>query len=80
MSESRLGLDEVEALGCGCLLANGRDQANAEAVAATVTVAERDGAASHGLFRIPGYVVALRSVNACFAPDFIGFTPKSRPS
>jgi len=30
-------------------------------VATTVTHAERDGAVSHGLFRVPGYVAALRS-------------------
>ena len=34
---------------------------NAEAVAKTVTHAERDGSVSHGLFRIPGYTAALRS-------------------
>ena len=61
MSDTHLSLEEVEALARGCLTANGCDQANAETVAATVTAAERDGAASHGLFRIPGYVAALRS-------------------
>ena len=61
MRKSHLSLEQVEALARGCLMANGCDSANAEAVAATVTAAERDGAASHGLFRIPGYVAALRS-------------------
>ncbi len=61
MSDTHLSLEEGEALARGCLTANGCDKANAETVAATVTAAERDGAASHGLFRIPGYVAALRS-------------------
>jgi len=39
-------------------------------VATTVTHAERDGAVSHGLFRVPGYVAALRSgkVNGAASP------------
>ena len=43
------------------LVHNGCDEINAENVAITVTNAERDGSISHGLFRIPGYVAALRS-------------------
>jgi len=46
------------------LLHNGCDELNAEAVAKTVTFAERDGSVSHGLFRIPGYIAALRSKKA----------------
>jgi delta1-piperideine-2-carboxylate reductase len=34
---------------------------NAGPVAETVVAAERDGAASHGLLRLPGYVSTLRS-------------------
>ena len=34
---------------------------NAGPVAETVVAAERDGAASHGLLRLPGYVLTLRS-------------------
>ncbi len=54
-------LDEVLALARNCLSANGCDDDNANAVAATISAAERDGAASHGLFRLPGYVASLRS-------------------
>jgi delta1-piperideine-2-carboxylate reductase len=61
MSKVALTLSEVEDLARTCLLANGCDQANADAVAATVTAAERDGSHSHGLFRMPGYVASLRS-------------------
>ncbi len=56
-----LSLEEVEALARRCLSANGCDEANAAAVAANVTAAEGDGAHSHGLFRLPGYVASLRS-------------------
>jgi delta1-piperideine-2-carboxylate reductase len=61
MSDVALSLDEVEDLARRCLLANGCDAANAGAISATVTAAERDGAHSHGLFRMPGYVASLRS-------------------
>ncbi len=43
---------------------NGCNEENANAVAETVTHAERDGSISHGLFRIPGYVAALKSKKA----------------
>jgi delta1-piperideine-2-carboxylate reductase len=57
----RLMLDEVRDLAVRALEANGCDAPNAAAVARTVTAAERDGAKSHGLFRIPGYVGSLRN-------------------
>jgi len=56
-----LTLAEIRDLARECLVACGCDDANAEAVADTVTAAERDGAASHGLFRIPGYAAAVMS-------------------
>ena len=43
------------------LSSNGCDEISSNAVATTVSTAERDGSASHGLFRIPGYVKSLRS-------------------
>ena len=61
MTKAALTLSEVEELARLCLQANGCDEANAGAVAATVTAAERDGSHSHGLFRMPGYVASLRS-------------------
>jgi delta1-piperideine-2-carboxylate reductase len=57
-------LDEVRDLSIRCLMANGCDEANAAAVADVIHAAERDGAKSHGLFRIPGYIKALRSGKA----------------
>jgi len=61
METVRLTLEDVHALAVRALEANGCDSANARAVADTVTSAERDGARSHGLFRIPGYVKSLRN-------------------
>ena len=39
----------------------GCDSDNANALAKTVSTAERDGSLSHGLFRVPGYVASLKS-------------------
>ena len=52
---------EIHELAKTCLLSNGCDEANATAAARTISSAERDGALSHGLFRLPGYVASLRS-------------------
>ena len=62
--------EQVHALAHTCLSDNGCNEENAAAVADTVATAERDGAKSHGLFRIPGYVAALRSgkVNGAAEP------------
>jgi delta1-piperideine-2-carboxylate reductase len=43
------------------LLRHGVSAENAGAIAETVVAAERDGAASHGLLRLPGYVSTLKS-------------------
>ena len=64
MSQTPLSLDEIYKLAKKTLLFNGCDEINAEAVAKTVSNAERDGSISHGLFRIPGYVAALKSNKA----------------
>ena len=61
MSTVSLDLDEIYALAHDTMISNGCDEANACALADIVTRAERDGSHSHGLFRIPGYVKALRS-------------------
>ncbi|MHA7817024.1 MAG: Ldh family oxidoreductase [Pseudohaliea sp.] len=61
MPDTTLDLAAIGALAEEVLAANGCNAANAAAVARTVTAAERDGARSHGLFRIPGYVAALRN-------------------
>ena len=61
MTTTSLSLDEIYNLAKNTLLHNGCDEMNAEAVAQTVTFAERDGSVSHGLFRIPGYTSSLKS-------------------
>jgi delta1-piperideine-2-carboxylate reductase len=61
MTKINLTLDEINALAHEAMTKNGCDEANADALADTVMRAERDGSHSHGLFRIPGYVKALRS-------------------
>ena len=61
MSKISLTLDEIHALAHAAMVKNGCDEANADALADIVMRAERDGSHSHGLFRIPGYVKALRS-------------------
>jgi len=50
---------------------------NAAAVARTITRAERDGSESHGLFRLPGYIGALKSgqVNGNADPQLSTLAP-----
>ena len=71
MNTKSLSLEEIYKLAKDTLLHNGCDEINAESVAKTVTDAERDGSISHGLFRIPGYVAALKSnkVNGSARPS-----------
>ena len=61
MTTTNLTLEEIYNLALKTLKFNGCDELNAEAVAETVTNAERDGSVSHGLFRIPGYIASLKS-------------------
>lgn len=61
MPSVALDLEDIHDLVVSVLRANGCDNENAQAVARTIAAAERDGSASHGLFRIPGYVAALRN-------------------
>ncbi|MEM6668384.1 MAG: Ldh family oxidoreductase [Pseudomonadota bacterium] len=61
MSTISLTLHEIYDLALATMLANGCDDENAKALADIVTRAEQDGSHSHGLFRLPGYVKALRS-------------------
>ena len=61
MDRINLSLADARALAVRALSANGCDQANAEAVADIMMVAERDICESHGLFRLPGYVTSLRN-------------------
>lgn len=61
MTTVDLTLNEIFDLASNCLQAAGANSDNARAVARTLMAAERDRATSHGLFRLPGYVAALKS-------------------
>ena len=52
---------EIVTLARDHLAHHGCDDDNATAAARTISRAERNGAVSHGLFRLPGYVASLRS-------------------
>lgn len=56
-----LDLDEVKPLAVDALERAGCDKENADAVAECIFQAERHGAHSHGLFRMPGYLASLGS-------------------
>ncbi|HJR31320.1 MAG TPA: Ldh family oxidoreductase, partial [Pseudomonas sp.] len=73
----RLTLIEARELAESILLHNGFNLAHAQAVAATVLVGERDGCASHGLYRILGCVNSLRAgkVSADAEPQVIDQAP-----
>lgn len=55
----------------------GCDAANAAAVAAVIAAAERDGCPSHGVFRLGGYLAALRSgkVDGAARPNVARLAP-----
>src|ERR1700742_4433805 len=56
---------------------HGMSPENAAAVTGTVVAAERDGSASHGLLRLPGYVATLKSgwVDGCAVPSVSDAAP-----
>lgn len=73
----RISLDDAHELAERACLSAGFSPAHAAAIARTVTAAERDEAVSHGLFRIPFYVRALREagVSADAEPEFSQTAP-----
>ena len=56
-----LTIEQIYALAFNVLSKFGCNKENANAIATTVAIAERDGSLSHGLFRVPGYVASLKS-------------------
>jgi delta1-piperideine-2-carboxylate reductase len=56
-----VGVDELTGIVGRILVRHGVRPDNAASIAETVVAAERDGSASHGLLRLPGYVSTLRS-------------------
>ena len=60
MGTVSLSLDEIFELAKKTLLANGCDDDTANILSDLIRNAERDGAVSHGLFRLPAYVIGLK--------------------
>ena len=77
MSTISLSLDEIYDLAKKTLLSNGCDEENASILSDTIMRAERDGSHSHGLFRLPAYVAALKSkkVNGKARPEVKKISP-----
>lgn len=73
----QLSLIEARELAESILLHNGFNLAHAQAVAATVIAGERDGCATHGLYRVLGCVNSLRAgkVSATAEPQVIDQAP-----
>lgn len=61
MTTASLSLQEIETLTTQVFVRNGCDPPNTRALVRTIVAAEQDGSASHGLFRVPGYIASLRS-------------------
>ena len=61
METLSLTLDEIFELAKKTLLSNGCDEETATILADLIVKAERDGSLSHGLFRLPAYVLGLKS-------------------
>ena len=77
MSDLTMTEAEIQQLVSDCLIANGCNSENAAALGRTISAAERDGSASHGLFRMPGYIASLRSgkVDGCADPTVERISP-----
>ena len=61
MPPQTVSVDALLDLVTRVLLRHGASASNVAPVAATIVAAERDGSASHGLLRLPGYVATLKS-------------------
>jgi delta1-piperideine-2-carboxylate reductase len=72
-----MNLQEIYDLANNTLKRNGCNDQNANAVSKIIQAAEQDGSTSHGLFRLPGYIKALKSgkVNGDAVPKIIEKSP-----
>ena len=61
MQPQTISVDALRELFSRVLVRHGVSPSNAAPVADTIVAAERDGSASHGLLRLPGYVATLKS-------------------
>lgn len=77
MSTVKLSLSDAYDLALECLLHNGCNRENAEAVAGRMIQAEADRCYSHGLFRMPWYVSGVKSgrVNGHASPTVERLAP-----
>ena len=77
MTTVSISLNEIYDLAKKTLLFNGCDDENASILSETIMKAERDGSLSHGLFRLPAYVAALKSnkVNGKAKPEIKKISP-----
>jgi delta1-piperideine-2-carboxylate reductase len=57
----QVSIADITRVATAALVNAGCDTANASAVARVMAAADRDGSASHGIFRLGGYLAALRS-------------------
>ena len=73
MTTESMNLQEIYDLAKNTLKRNGCNDQNANAVSKIIQAAEQDGSTSHGLFRLPGYIKALKSgkVNGNAVPKII---------
>ena len=69
--KTRLALDEIHQVTSEILRLHGFSSDQARCIADTIRAAERDGCASHGLFRIRFYIDAVKnaSADACAQPQ-----------
>ena len=77
MSTVSLTINEIFDLAKKTLLANGCDDETATILAELIMKAERDGSLSHGLFRLPAYVLGLKSgkINGKARPEVKKISP-----
>ena len=62
MANQMMTVADIQQLVIDCFTANGCDIDNAAALARTISFAERDGSASHGLFRLPAILLRCAAV------------------
>ena len=77
MTSVNLSVEQCYTLALRALRANGCDEPNARAIADVMSAAERDLCHSHGLFRLPAYIGALKSgkVNGSARPTYEHISP-----
>jgi len=77
LQKERLGFEELKMLLKAIFVKNGTAAETADILAENCAACERDGALSHGIFRMPGYVDSLRSgwVDGLATPDVTALGP-----